>query len=88
MGGPRNPSTKSHGSVISGAHPDFRLSVSRGRARTMTANLDTELVPIQVLHHPARPQVKAVMVGVAASLVTAVVAPAGLFVATLVTTNV
>jgi uncharacterized membrane protein len=58
----------------------------------MTALHDTDLapipVPIPVLVGPARPQLKAVIARVAASLATAVVAPAALFATTLVIINV
>ena len=54
----------------------------------MTATLDTELVASQILPLPALPHLQAVIARVAASLVTAVVAPAALFALTLVTFDV
>ena len=52
----------------------------------MTTTPDTE--PVRVLPRPDRPQLQAVLARVAASLVTAVVVPAGLFLAALVMINV
>jgi hypothetical protein len=54
----------------------------------MTVIHDTDLAAIPVLPRPARPQLKAVIARVAASLATAVVAPAILFAVTLVIINV
>jgi hypothetical protein len=54
----------------------------------MTAIHDADLAPIPVLLRPALPQLKAVIARVAASLATAVVAPAALFAVTLVIINV
>jgi hypothetical protein len=54
----------------------------------MTANHDTDLVPIPVPPRPALPQLKAVVARTVVSLAIAVVAPAALFSATLVVFNV
>jgi intracellular septation protein A len=54
----------------------------------MTVIHDTDLAAIPVLPRPALPQLKAVIARVAASLATAVVAPAILFAVTLVIINV
>lgn len=54
----------------------------------MTLTLDTELAPIQLRHDPARPPLRAVILRVAATLATALVAPGILFVTTVMVFNV
>jgi hypothetical protein len=54
----------------------------------MTAIQDAVLAPRHILPHPSRPQLKAIVARVAASLVTAVIVPAVLFWATLVTFDI
>jgi hypothetical protein len=54
----------------------------------MTALRDTDLAPIPVHPRPPRPQLRAVIARVAASLAIAVVAPAALFATTLLIINV
>jgi hypothetical protein len=54
----------------------------------MTALRDTDLAPVPVHPRPPRPQLRAVIARVAASLAIAVVAPAALFATTLLIINV
>jgi intracellular septation protein A len=54
----------------------------------MSAIVDTDMAPVEVLARPDRPQLRGIVARAMASLATAVVAPTALFAATLVTFDV
>ena len=83
----RNFSAKGYRFVVFGVYPDIRLSAGGGPQR-MTVIQGTARAPQQVLARPARPGLNAVVARVAASLAIAVVAPAVLFWAALVTLDI
>ena len=83
----RNFSAKGYRFVVFGVYPDIRLSAGGG-PQHMTVIQGTARAPQQVLARQDRPGLHAVVARVAVSLAVAVVAPAVLFWATLVTLDI